>query len=231
VFHAIASEKQLYWGAGDRLMFPWVRDGWRHLYSVAVEGGAAKLLTPGNFEVENVALSEDGKEAVYSSNQDDIDRRHIWRVSIAGGSPQAVTKGNELEFAPVIAGKNVAYLHLDAKRSLRAAIQIGNIVKDLAPDSIPADFPADSLVVPQLVIYQATDGMPIHGQLFLPPNGRPGEKHKALVFMHGGSRRHYMDYYNNAYGMNQYLASQGYVVLSSVSPFVSNDLQGRFSGY
>src|SRR5437870_2493458 len=25
---------------------------------------------------------------------------------------------------------------------------------------------------------------------------------------------HYMDYYNNAYGMNQYLASQGYVVLA-----------------
>jgi dipeptidyl aminopeptidase/acylaminoacyl peptidase len=38
--------------------------------------------------------------------------------------------------------------------------------------------------------------------------------------MHGGSRRqmllgwHYMDYYNNAYGMNQYLAGQGYIVLS-----------------
>ena len=89
-----------------------------------------------------------------------------------------------------------------------------------APDSIPADFPADSLVVPQQVIYPAADGMQIHGQLFLPPGGRPGERHPALVFMHGGSRRqmllgwHYMDYYNNAYGMNQYLASQGYVVLS-----------------
>jgi dipeptidyl aminopeptidase/acylaminoacyl peptidase len=220
VFHAIVSEKQLYWGAGDRLMFPWERDGWRHLYSVAVEGGTAKLLTPGNFEVEHVVFSEDGKEAVYSSNQDDIDRRHIWRVSIAGGSPQAVTKGTELEVAPAIAGKNIAYLHSDAKRPLRAAIQTGSTVRDLAPDSIPADFPADSLVVPQLLIYQATDGMPIHAQLFLPPNGKPGEKHHALVFMHGGSRRqmlpgwHYMDYYNNAYGMNQYLASQGYVVLS-----------------
>jgi dipeptidyl aminopeptidase/acylaminoacyl peptidase len=70
------------------------------------------------------------------------------------------------------------------------------------------------------VIYTASDGMQIHGQLFLPPNSRAGERHKALVFMHGGSRRqmllgwHYMDYYNNAYGMNQYLASQGYVVLS-----------------
>jgi acetyl esterase/lipase len=75
-------------------------------------------------------------------------------------------------------------------------------------------------VVPQQVIYTATDGMQIHGQLFLPPDSRPGQKHPALVFMHGGSRRqmllgwHYMDYYNNAYGMNQYLASQGYVVLS-----------------
>ncbi len=43
---------------------------------------------------------------------------------------------------------------------------------------------------------------------------------RALIFFHGGSRRemllgfHYMDYYSNAYAMNQYLASQGYVVLS-----------------
>jgi dipeptidyl aminopeptidase/acylaminoacyl peptidase len=97
---------------------------------------------------------------------------------------------------------------------------LNGAVRDLAPDSVPADFPADSLVVPQQVIYTATDGMQIHAQLFLPPNSTPGQKHPALVFMHGGSRRqmllgwHYMDYYNNAYGMNQYLASQGYVVLS-----------------
>jgi dipeptidyl aminopeptidase/acylaminoacyl peptidase len=41
-----------------------------------------------------------------------------------------------------------------------------------------------------------------------------------LIFFHGGSRRqmllgwHYMYYYSNAYGMNQYLASKGYVVLA-----------------
>ena len=40
------------------------------------------------------------------------------------------------------------------------------------------------------------------------------------MFFHGGSRRqmllgwHYMEYYNQAYGFNQYLASKGYVVLS-----------------
>jgi len=99
-------------------------------------------------------------------------------------------------------------------------IQLGAGSRELAPETIPADFPTDDLVVPQQVIYTATDGMPVHAQLFLPPGGASATKHPALVFMHGGSRRqmllgwHYMDYYNNAYAMNQYLASQGYVVLS-----------------
>jgi dipeptidyl aminopeptidase/acylaminoacyl peptidase len=219
-FHAMVSESQLYWAAGDRIVFPWEKTGWQHLYSVAVEGGAATLLTPGDFEVEHASISEDRKEMVFSSNQGDIDRRHVWRVNVAGGPPQAVTSGDGLEWSPVLARSSVAFLHSDARNPARAAIQIGGVTKDLAPDSIPADFPADSLVAPQLVVYSASDGMPIHGQLFLPRIGRPGEKHPALVFMHGGSRRqmlpgwHYMDYYANSYGMNQFLASQGYVVLS-----------------
>lgn len=62
--------------------------------------------------------------------------------------------------------------------------------------------------------------MTIHGQLFLPVNSAAGEKRPAAIFFHGGSRRqmllgwHYMDYYNNAYAMNQYLANRGFVVLS-----------------
>ncbi|MGP8245483.1 MAG: S9 family peptidase [Bryobacteraceae bacterium] len=219
-FHPAESGPALFWAAGGRIVFPWEKGGWLHLYSVPVEGGQATLLTPGDFEVDHVAYSTDGKEIVYDSNQDDIDRRHVWRVSTSSGPPQAVTKGDELEMTPVFAGDAIAYLHAGGRRPLRAAIRQGETVKDLAPDSIPADFPTDSLVVPQQVILSASDGLQIHGQLFLPPGGQPGEKHKALVFMHGGSRRqmllgwHYMDYYNNAYGMNQYLANQGYVVLS-----------------
>jgi dipeptidyl aminopeptidase/acylaminoacyl peptidase len=219
VFHAIVAAEQFFWAAGDRIVFPWEKDGWLHLYSVAVEGGPATLMTPGEFEVEHVSYSPDRKEAVFSSNQGDIDRRHIWRVNAAGGPPRAVTSGDGLEWTPVFVGNSVACIHAETKRPARAVVQVNGALHDLAPDSIPADFPADSLVIPQQVIFKATDGMDIHGQLFLPPGGA-GQKHPALVFMHGGSRRqmllgwHYMDYYNNAYAMNQYLASQGYVVLS-----------------
>jgi dipeptidyl aminopeptidase/acylaminoacyl peptidase len=221
VFRAVVADDQLVWTGGNRIVFPWERDGWTHLYSVAAEGGAATLLTPGEFEVEHVSYSQDASEIVYSSNQGDIDRRHVWRVGSAPGRPPvAVTSGAGLEWSPVLVTGGLAYLSADARGPARAAIQLGANSREMAPETIPADFPTDDLVVPQQVIYNASDGMPVHGQLFLPPAGAPGKKHAAVVFMHGGSRRqmllgwHYMDYYNKAYAMNQYLASQGYVVLS-----------------
>ena len=223
VFHAVVAEDQLVWTGANRIVFPWEQDGWTHLYSVPTEGGSATLLTPGEFEVEHVSYSEDRSEIVYSSNQNDIDRRHIWRVSSAGGRPPAAVTSGDASGMVARAGDRAASRTFapTRKRPARAAMQFGSAYRrDLAPETIPADFPADDLVVPQQVIYTATDGMPMHAQLFLPPGSAPATKHPALVFMHGGSRRqmllgwHYMDYYNNAYAMNQYLASQGYVVLS-----------------
>jgi len=68
------------------------------------------------------------------------------------------------------------------------------------------------------VVFKSEDGLEIHGQLFTPKNQK--ERGPALIFTHGGPIRqmllgfHYMEYYHNAYAMNQYLASKGYTVLS-----------------
>ena len=223
VFHELGVATQLFWAAGDRLVFPWEKDGWTHLYSVAVAGGVPILLTPGAFEVEHVSLTPDGSAVLYSSNQGDIDRRHIWRVPAAGGTPVALTSGTGLEWGPVPSGdgRTIAILRSDARGPARPAVLSGQgQPRDLAAEAIPAEFPRNALVEPQQVIFNAADGLQIHGQLFLPPDLKPGEKRPAVVFFHGGSRRqmllgwHYMYYYHNAYGFNQYLASRGYVVLS-----------------
>lgn len=221
-FHAMSADDQLFWADGDRLAFSWEKTGWLHLYSVSAEGGPAVLLTPGDFEIEQVTLSRNRKELLFSSNQDDIDRRHIWRVAIANGTPQAIFDahlhaGNEYDPQDAGAGA-VAYLSSSGREIGQAAVKSGNTSHLLAPDSIPADFPSKDMVEPQQVIFPASDGMQIHGQLFLPKNA--AGKHPAVVFFHGGSRRqmllgfHYMYYYSNAYAMNQFLASRGYVVLS-----------------
>lgn len=142
---------------------------------------------------------------------------------MAGGQPNAVTSGTGIEWSPVMAsdGKTIVVLRSGARRPARPGIVDGKgDLQDLAPGAIPSDFPAASLVVPQQVFISSADGMRIHGQLFLPANLKPGERHPAVVFFHGGSRRqmllgwHYMAYYHNAYAMNQYLVSKGYVVLS-----------------
>jgi dipeptidyl aminopeptidase/acylaminoacyl peptidase len=222
-FREVVSDAQLMWAQGDRIVFPWERDGWTHLYAVRASGGEATLLTPGDFEVEHVSLMPDRATVLYSSNQGDIDRRHIWRVSASGGKPVAVTSGTGIEWAPVETsdGKAVVMLRSDAKMPARPALVVGSAApRDIAPELIPASFPASALVTPQQVILPSGDGMLLHGQLFLPPGGTKGARHPALVFFHGGSRRqmllgwHYMYYYSNSYAMNQFLASRGFVVLA-----------------
>ena len=72
-----------------RIVFASEQDGRNHLYSVPASGGTPTLLTPGDFDVEDVTLSADKAFVIYSSNQDDVDRRHLWRVSVAGGAHTA----------------------------------------------------------------------------------------------------------------------------------------------
>jgi len=223
-FQAIVAKNQLFWGAGDRLVFPWEKDGWLHLYSVGAAGGPARLLTPGAFEVEYAALSSDRSRVVYNSNQDDIDRRHLWSVAVAGGSaPASLTKGRGIEWQPVPAasGSAMAFLRSDARVPPHVAtIQGEQPARDVAATLPSAAFPQAQLVEPQPVVITAADGVAIHGQLFVPKDLSASEKRPAMIFFHGGSRRqmllgwHYMYYYRNSYAMNQWLASLGYVVLS-----------------
>jgi dipeptidyl aminopeptidase/acylaminoacyl peptidase len=221
IFQGVTADSQLRWADGDRIVFPWEREGWIHLYSVPVAGGRAEALTPGAFEVEHVAMMPDRRRVIYSSNQDDIDRRHLWTVPVTGGKPTALTQGKGAEWMPVpVNDSAVAFLRSDGRTPAHAAIQLRDTARPLAPATMPAEFPAAQLVEPQQVVFPAADGMAIHGQLFAPRDLKPGDKRPAVLFFHGGSRRqmllawHYMSYYHNTYALNQYLASRGYVVLS-----------------
>ncbi len=223
-FQAMVSDSQLHWAAGDRLVFPWEKAGWLHLYSVPAAGGPASLLTPGDFEVEYVTTSNDRTRMIYNSNQDDIDRRHIWSVPVDGSAkPVLLSKGSSIEWQPVATsdGAATAFLQSDAQTPPHVAFVTSSGAPQTVAGSLPGSaFPAAQLVKPQAVVLTATDGLPIHAQLFVPPDIKAGEKRPALIFFHGGSRRqmllgwHYMYYYRNAYAMNQWLATQGYIVLS-----------------
>ena len=220
-YRGIVGRSQIFWGAKDRIVFAWERSGWLQLYSVPSNGGQVKALTTGAFEVEFVTLTPDRGAVVFASNQDDADRRHLWRVAVSGGRPQLLTPGDGIEWAPApLASGELAFLRADALRPARVALRLrGGEIRDLAPDTVPAGFPAD-LVVPRAVQITATDGLRVPGQLFVPAGLEAGQRVPAVMFLHGGSRRqmllgwHKRGYYHNAYGMSQYLASRGVVALA-----------------
>jgi dipeptidyl aminopeptidase/acylaminoacyl peptidase len=212
----------LQWAAGDRLVFASEKDGWAHLYSVPASGGQEMALTPGSYEVENVAWSPDRSYVVLACNNGDIDHRHLWKVNVAGGAPEQLSSGHSIEMYPIIisSGKQIAYMHSTATSPFLPYITSSEVKgpRPIAPQALASDFPSSQLTEPEQVIFKAADGTEIHGQLFK-PKGAAG-KSPAVVFMHGGPIRqmlpgwHYSYYYHNAYAMNQYLASRGYAVLS-----------------
>jgi dipeptidyl-peptidase-4 len=208
-------------------------DEWDRYYALNIASPDSRpvLLTTTDGLIEDqtsVAVSADGKTLYYCTNAKDIERRHIWAVPVAGGTPQQVTTGTGIEThpAPLASGRALVTLSADwkmpqslgiwrlASASLEPASQ-----KIIFPTS-RRSFPIDAHVEPQLVLTKAADGLEIKNQLFLPKDIRPGERRPAIVFVHGGPARqmllgyHYMQFYHWAYGINQWLANQGYVVLS-----------------
>jgi len=222
-FQPIQAENSIFWGVDNRIVFPWEKTGWRQLYSVPVDGGGAAALTPGSFEVQFVTMTSDREEIVYASNQSDLHRRHLWRVSVTEGPPTPVTSGTGIEWSPAVTAESetVAFLASDARTPAHAEVKpTGGDRRSLAPNTPPERFPNEHLVTPTPVTFPATDGKQIHGQLFLPPEAKASDERPAVIFFHGGPRRqmllgfHYRGYYHNAYSLNQYLAHQGYVVLA-----------------
>ena len=234
----------LEWIGGDRLIFNSERDNWPHLYSVSASTDwcghdirtgqllsfvvsappcrQPRLLTPSNYMVENVSVAPDLRSVVFSANSgpspDDRQRRRLFRVDLDGGRVIPLTLGNNVtEFEPVALADDAVAFDTDSGFPPLVAVQAHGAASVLDDDLVPRDFPDSYLVVPRSVTFKAQDGTPIDGQLFLPSGAG---RHPGIIFVHGGPFRqmllgwHYMDYYSNAYAVNQYLASRGFVVLS-----------------
>ena len=222
--------------AGDNVVFGAQpqNDEWDRYYSVSIANSQPKpvLLTTTDGLINDgvadrtfvtTAVSPDGKTFFYSTNATDIEKRHIWAVPTTGGTPKKISTddGVEVSPTPLASGKSVAVLYFNAAQPASIGIvpAAGGETRVVYP-TLPKDFPQAAHVTPQIVLTKAPDGLEIHNQLFLPKDMKPGERRPAVVFVHGGPARqmlpayHYMQFYHWSYAYNQWLQSQGYIVLS-----------------
>ena len=222
--------------AGDHVVFSAQQpnDEWDRYFSVSIDNPSPEpvLLTTTDGLINDsvadrtfvtTAVSRDGRTFYYCTNANDIEKRHIWAVPVSGGTPRQISTddGVEVSPTPLFSGKSLAVLYFNAKQPASIGIvpADGGQTKIVFP-TLPKDFPQAAHVVPEIVITHAADGLTIHNQVFVPPGIKPGERRPAIVFVHGGPSRemlpayHYMQFYHWAYAFNQWLQTQGYVVMS-----------------
>jgi Tol biopolymer transport system component len=181
-----------------RIIFCSEQDGRNHLYIVQTRGGKAALLTPGDYDVEDVELAPDKNTLLYSSNAGDADRRHISRIMLQSFDPATkggtaswhldLTSGPTVEWRPLMLadGKTIVCFGSTATTPAMPYRLTSKGREMIAAEALPKDFPSSQLVEPQVVTFRSEDGLEIHGELFIPRNH--AQAAPALIYAHGARR-------------------------------------------
>ncbi len=79
--------------------FVWMseKDGWRHMYSIDMNGGKATLLTPGDYDVINlVRIDEAHRSAYILASPKNATQQYLYKVSMEGkGQPERITPADQ----------------------------------------------------------------------------------------------------------------------------------------
>ncbi|MEP6999813.1 MAG: DPP IV N-terminal domain-containing protein [bacterium] len=203
--------------------FIWVseRDGWRHVYLASRSGGVPTLLTPGAYDVVNVAAVDEAGGWLYvMASPENATQRYLYRVSLkGGGAPQRVSPAD----APGTHGYDVSP---NAKWAFHTYSRT-----DVAPSTdlvaLPAHTPVRALgragVVPseprlptEFFHVTVADGATLDGWMIKPIDFDATKKYPVLVHVYGEpAAQTVVDRWGGTQdAWHRMLADRGYIVIS-----------------
>lgn len=204
-----------------RVFFQSERDGFAHLYTVSIDGGAPVQLTSGKFEVSDVRLSEDKTKFYFTSSEGSFFERNLYSTALDGGARTRLTS---------MAGNNQATVSPDQTK-LAIVRSFSNKPPELyvAPNKTSAieseikqitvsptdEWRSYKWIEPEIVPIKARDGGSVYARLYKPKNYKKGGA--AIVFVHGAGylqnvHKWWSSYYRE-YMFHHFLMEKGYAVL------------------
>jgi dipeptidyl aminopeptidase/acylaminoacyl peptidase len=213
---------------GKSVAFVSDRSGWPHLYVIpsdATSESQAKQLSTGKFGDEYLAWSPDSKRIVYAHSEDGNQmERFISIVDVLSGKKEAIVMARGVNSEPSFSadGSMVVYTRTAVEHPLEVyavAAHPGAMPIRLT-NSLPAGLETSDLTTPVPVYYPSrADQKPVPATLIVNKNLDRKQKHPAIIWIHGsGADQNYLGWHPGAYRMyyalNQYLAQQGYVILT-----------------
>ena len=210
----------------DSQSFIWAseRDGFKHLYHFANDGKLISQLTKGDWVVDEIKQVDEEKGVIYFTGRADTPlERHLYRVPLAGKSPEHVARISKRNgFHSINFSKNSA-TYLDSFSNINTPKQVslhkadGEHITWLAENNIDESHPISpyfkELIQPKFGTLTSDDGKAtLFYKLYKPKNMEPSKKYPVIVNVYGGPHAQKVRNIWQGADFTQYMLQQGYVV-------------------
>ncbi len=207
----------------EHVYFESERDGFAHLYTVAIKGGEPVQLTSGPFEVSGVRLSNDKTKFYFTSSEVSFFERHLYSMPLTGGTRMRLTTmpgNNQVEVSPddTMLADVRSYSNQPPELYLLTnkpgQPEATAAAKPVTTSPI-AEFSSHDWIDPKIISFKARDGATVHARMYKPPNWKGGGP--AVLFVHGAGylqnvHRWWSSYYRE-FMFHHLLMERGFVVL------------------
>jgi dipeptidyl-peptidase-4 len=217
---------RLLWLAGGR-QFLWVseRDGWRHAYLAARDGGTLQLITNGPFDLLSIeGADEKGGYLYYTASPGNATQRYLYRVDLSGkGKPERLTPASQPGTHTYVLAPQAAWaFHTYSTINAPPHVELIDI-----PDHRPVRQVAENAAVrarveelevrpAEFIQVDIGDGIVLDGWVIKPPGFDATKRYPVLIYVYGEpAGQTVRDRWGSGnYLWHQLLAQHGYVVMS-----------------
>lgn len=221
VFDFFAGINHLFFFPENHEEFFWIsdRDGWSHIYRYDYEGNVKNQVTRGDWEVTYVhAVDYEDNRIYYTSTEVSPLERHLYAISFDGSGKQRFTRDegtHRIDMSP-----NSKYF-LDRYSNISTPTQVElwetteGKLQTLEDNKEVREFTESHVYAPrELFAFTTSDGQKLDGYMIKPVDFDSTRSYPMLLNIYGAPSA--QGVYNawESSGWNQYLAQQGYVIVS-----------------
>lgn len=202
---------------GEEKDFIWrsEREGYAHLYHYTHAGQTSRRLTHGPWVVTDVIdIDEEAQRVYFTATRQSPIERHIYSVSLRGGSIRQITEAPGTHSATLSAdGKYLyrTYQNIHTPQRKQVLTNRGKAVYTLSART-QASYPV-RLLTPELFTIEDEAGHTFHCRLIKPPNFDANKQYPVIFSIYGGPL---VQLVRNTFGnfRDQWFAEQGFLVFA-----------------
>ena len=207
---------------GTEFLWTSERDGWRHVYRVSRDGKRVTNITPGNFDVVDIAaIDEPGQWLYYIASPDNATQRYLYRTRLGGKqpavrvSPATAAGTHSYRISPDARWAFHTYSHFDSP-SVIELVQLPShrVVRTLVDNAKQRVAVAPLITRPgEFFKVAVSDGVTLDGWMIKPAKFDSTRGYPLLMYVYGEpAGQTAQDSWGGGHLWEHMIADQGYVV-------------------